>query len=200
PGRGALYHSARRPGARPGRYNPSHFPGCMPMAVRWFLLLFLACAQAAEARMYQWIDPDTRTTQLSGKPPTWYRSPEGGPRVLVFERGRMVDDTARPVSESERQRLREEALVRAEQDQAAIEARLAEARRMQLLLRERAAEEEFDLEPVAVKAQPLPTRGRGESDDTMEAMRALVEKWDELRAARARQMLDQAEEQPATRP
>jgi hypothetical protein len=170
------------------------------MAVRWFLLLFLACAQAAEARMYQWIDPDTRTTQLSGKPPTWYRSPEGGPRVLVFERGRMVDDTARPVSESERQRLREEALVRAEQDQAAIEARLAEARRMQLLLRERAAEEEFDLEPVAVKAQPLPTRGRGESDDTMEAMRALVEKWDELRAARARQMLDQAEEQPATRP
>lgn len=71
---------------------------------------------------------------------------------------------------------------------------------MQLLLRERAAEEEFDLEPVAVKAQPLPTRGRGESDDTMEAMRALVEKWDELRAARARQMLDQAEEQPATRP
>src|SRR5690606_38346940 len=134
PGRAAAYHSARRPGARPGPYNPSHFPGCLPMAVRWFLLLFLACAQAAEARMYQWIDPDTRTTQLSGKPPTWYRSPEGGPRVLVFERGRMVDDTARPVSESERQRLREEALVRAEQDQAAIEARLAEARRMQLLL------------------------------------------------------------------
>src|SRR5690554_7481361 len=47
------------------------------------------------SRMYQWIDPDTQTTQLSGKPPTWYRSAEGGPRVLVFEKGLMVDDTGR---------------------------------------------------------------------------------------------------------
>src|SRR5690606_16282206 len=104
------------------------------MAVRWVLLLLLASGSAAEARMYQCVDPDTQTTQLSGKPPTWYRSAEGGPRVLVFEQGRMVDDTATRVSEVERERLRQEALVRAEQDQAAIQAKLAEAKRLQALL------------------------------------------------------------------
>jgi len=33
--------------------------------------------QSVQAQMYQWTDPESGTTQLSGKPPAWYRSVEG---------------------------------------------------------------------------------------------------------------------------
>jgi hypothetical protein len=166
------------------------------MAVRWVLLLLLACGSAAEARMYQWVDPDTQTTQLSGKPPTWYRSAEGGPRVLVFEQGRMVDDTATRVSEVERERLRQEALVRAEQDQAAIQAKLAEAKRLQALLGQDEVPVPTPAPTVApeTKAELPVAEAAGESSPSVEAMRALVEKWDELRAASARMLLDKTAE------
>lgn len=45
--------------------------------------------------MYQWVDAQTGTVQLSGTPPSWYRGAQSGPRVFVFENGRLVDDTAR---------------------------------------------------------------------------------------------------------
>lgn len=57
--------------------------------------LLLACAAPASARMYQWVDAQTGTVQLSGTPPSWYRGAQPGPRVFVFENGRLVDDTAR---------------------------------------------------------------------------------------------------------
>jgi hypothetical protein len=61
----------------------------------------------AFARMYQWVDPGTGTVQLSGTPPPWYRGgPEAGPRVFVFEQGRLVDDTSRSVAEEQAQALR----------------------------------------------------------------------------------------------
>lgn len=53
-----------------------------------------ATAHCAE-RMYQWTDPSTGRTHFSGRPPHWYRKGDG-PRVLVFEDGRLVDDTAHP--------------------------------------------------------------------------------------------------------
>lgn len=64
----------------------------------------------ASARMYQWTDPDSGRTHLSGHAPPWYRGAGDGPRVFVFERGRLVDDTARQVSPETRRQLREQAL------------------------------------------------------------------------------------------
>ncbi len=60
----------------------------------------------AAARLYQWVDPGTGTTQMSGRPPAWYRGSQGGPRILVFEAGRLIDDTAREVPDAEQSALR----------------------------------------------------------------------------------------------
>ncbi|NIR30430.1 MAG: hypothetical protein GWN84_14205 [Gammaproteobacteria bacterium] len=73
------------------------------------LLLTLLCATAVQARVYQWVSPETGTVQLSGEPPLWYRSVAGGPRVRVYERGVLVDDTAINLPAERRQALREEA-------------------------------------------------------------------------------------------
>ena len=78
------------------------------------IILCLCCSTPVAARMYQWVDPQTGTTQLSGKPPPWYRSGDRGPRVYVFDNGKVIDDTGIRVSDSERERLRNEALLSAE--------------------------------------------------------------------------------------
>lgn len=86
------------------------------------LLLFFVFAHSlpAYARMYQWVDAESGNARLSGEPPAWYRSGERGPRVLVFENGRLVDDTAVIVSPEKRKALREAAFLevdlRREQD------------------------------------------------------------------------------------
>ncbi len=74
----------------------------------WVLALCV-CAQAATARMYQWVNPTIGSVQFAGSPPTWYRSEQGGPRVQVFDHGRLIDDTAIRVSLERRQALRESA-------------------------------------------------------------------------------------------
>lgn len=43
---------------------------------------------------------------MSGEPPSWYRSGNDGPRVLVFENGYLVDDTSILVSYSRSRALR----------------------------------------------------------------------------------------------
>lgn len=60
-------------------------------------------------RMYQWVDPQSGTPYLSSNPPSWYRTPQTGPRVLVFENGRIVDDTAEQVGSGTARGLRDEA-------------------------------------------------------------------------------------------
>lgn len=82
--------------------------------MRWPYLIALTvvlAAAPASARVYQWVDPDSGNVYLSGSPPAWYRSGARGPRVLVFERGKVVDDTGRELSEQEAIALREEALL-----------------------------------------------------------------------------------------
>jgi hypothetical protein len=89
------------------------------MVIVAMILAPLTCA----ARMYQWVDPHTGRTHMAGKPPGWYRSSDAhGPRVLVFENGKLVDDTARSVSVNESSTLRDDALhaaAQAAQDQTA---------------------------------------------------------------------------------
>ena len=81
-------------------------------AMRWrYFILLALLAGPASARLYQWVDPETRHVYLSGSPPAWYRSGGKGPRVLVFDNGKLVDDTGREASEEEARALREQAAV-----------------------------------------------------------------------------------------
>ncbi|HEY7840486.1 MAG TPA: hypothetical protein VIC61_02865 [Gammaproteobacteria bacterium] len=164
------------------------------------LLLLLNLAWPAAARMYQWVDPDTDTPQLSGKPPPWYRSREGGPRVVVYDKDRLIDDTQVVVPDAEREQLRQDALIQAERDQAAINEKLLEAKRMQAVLdRNRPAVEEAPVveapppEPEPVAAPPQAVN----EAPTIEAMRALVESWDAHRTNSARDLANGDDPGPA---
>ncbi len=94
---------------------------------RIIIILLLTCSLAAEARMYQWRDPKTGTTQLSGKPPSWYRTDEKGPRVIVFDKGKIIDDTAIPLDRGQRRALRRQAMLSAEEDIESAKAKAIEA-------------------------------------------------------------------------
>lgn len=95
-------------------------------------LLFtgLFSSEVVYARMYQWTEPDTGSTQLSGKPPAWYRSSSSGPRVFVFENGRLIDDTAAEVSDKVRERMREQAFVLAEEDDQKAKDKVTKSREL----------------------------------------------------------------------
>lgn len=97
--------------------------------MRWLTLLFIAlwCVPAA-ARVYVWTDPNTGTPYMAGAPPAWYRSGIDGPRVLVYDGGELVDDTAVPTPEEQARLLREQA-VQAEQERLADLSRRREAGR-----------------------------------------------------------------------
>ena len=88
----------------------------------WFCLIaLLLLAPNSIARVYQWVSPETGTVQLSGEPPSWYRSGESGTaRVGSGQCGRLVDDTAIALSVEQNAALREEAF-------AEVEARRLEA-------------------------------------------------------------------------
>lgn len=103
-----------------------------------FLLLIVAIfalSATAHARMYQWVDAESGNVRLSGEPPSWYRSAERGPRVLVFEEGRLVDDTAINLPPEQRKAYREAAFLEVDlrREQDAVKklerAALREARR-----------------------------------------------------------------------
>ncbi len=113
---------------------------------RLLIVLLLLVSTAAGARMYQWQDPTSKSVQFSGVPPAWYRSPEGGPRVRVYDGGRLVDDTYIQLSAEDSRSMRELAF-RALQEEQQIQAikRLERAARVEETRREqarRAAERE----------------------------------------------------------
>jgi hypothetical protein len=160
-----------------------------------FLILFQITPLAA-ARMYQWTDPDTGTTQLSGKPPAWYRSGETGPRIFVYENGRLVDDTGILLTETENERLRQHALLQVEQDrQAAMEKMLQAMQRkaaLDLQNRDREELEEIPADTITAQRQEVP-EDAGDIDSTAptaEQMRALLEEYERLRTENARQLLE----------
>lgn len=163
------------------------------------LLLLLVLTQAAPcafARMYQWTDPDTGTTQLSGKPPAWYRSGETGPRIFVYEGGQLIDDTGIQLSEPESERLRTNALLQVEQDrQAAMEKMLQAMQRKAVLdFQGRGREELEEIPPGTVTAEREIIPEQAENVDgtapTAEQMRALLEEYERLRTENARQLLE----------
>lgn len=91
-------------------------PGSASMNRLLFLLLLLVSTSAA-ARMYEWQDPHTKSIQFSGVPPAWYRSPGAGPRVRVYDGGRLVDDTYILLSPEDNRSMREAAFRTLEEEQ-----------------------------------------------------------------------------------
>lgn len=166
---------------------------------RILLVIIITVASfAAEARMYQWVDPDNGVTQLSGKPPVWYRSREGGPRVFVFENGKIIDDTGRSVSETKRESLRQQALLKAEDDKELARKKLLDAKRLQAMLnpstdKEQDAIVEDKPEPeknTKKQKQPPPAT----EQETVDKMKALIQEWESQRTQSARKLI-----QPGTK-
>ena len=62
----------------------------------WLLALGLLATSmgVSAAKMYQWVDQNTGSVQLAGQSPPWYCSTRSGPRVRVYEHGKVIDDTA----------------------------------------------------------------------------------------------------------
>jgi hypothetical protein len=159
-----------------------------------FLSLLVLLPGLGEARLYQWVDPDTGTTQLSGRPPAWYRGSTPGvaklPRVYVFENGRLIDDTAIVIPLDRQAVLRMEAFTTNETDAGvAVPAN-------------RAAGTSFGADPAASPAHQetaaiLPAGASADSKpepetaaETVARLRAIVAAWDSLRSEQARAIVD----------
>ncbi len=143
-----------------------------------FFLTLVLLASVADARMYQWVDPATGSVQMSGTPPTWYRSAWGGPRVQVFDRGNVVDDTSIALTDDQNQAMRDEAfrqfdesnqlkaLKRLEQDALKESARKDR-------LDEMAAAEGEDMQDAAPQPEDI-------TEKTIGQLKELIESFDQL--------------------
>ncbi len=165
---------------------------------------FALNSQIAQARMYQWLNPETGNTQLSGKPPTWYRSQVGGPRVFVYDNGQLVDDSAVAVSDLHRTTLRNRAFELArEEDQIANKRRAelkAAMQRSVALEEEKQEQEAVDEQSLLAellakamfrKPEPAPeVEKKAEPEvDTVEQLKSIIEAWDLQQSNQARKVL-----------
>lgn len=156
----------------------------------------LSTAPAA-ARMYQWRNTASGTTQLSGTPPAWYRSSERGPRVYVFENNQLVDDTAIAVSTEQRQALHAQAFGQPPSAGRAREdapARAAPAADKPTLTMPASAADNIIIPPAPSVASA--TAGKAA------ALKALIDAWDQHQLDQARSLLDMlpATDKPAPAP
>ncbi len=171
------------------------------------VLLFLITAISVEARMYQWTEPGVETTQLSGKPPAWYRSTAGGPRVFVFDNGRLIDDTAVNVSDEVRQRMREEAFILVEEDKQKAQEKIAKAektRKKQIkdkpetnkeTTREEKVQQESTIELITEALFPKENKEEQQSEanlaeQSLDELKAIITDWEESRTQDAKQALE----------
>ena len=152
------------------------------------IFLFLLLSLPVEARMYQWLDPDSGTTQLSGKPPYWYRSTETGPRVFVFENGRIIDDTAVLLTDEHRNKMRQKAFAYVEEQQKLQQTKT----QSDTELTEDSLEEELEL----AASDEADAAGESETDNssqfmqmTMEQMRTLIQDWENTQTEKAREII-----------
>jgi len=167
-------------------------------------VLLLQISSVAVARMYQWTDPDTGTTQLSGKPPSWYRSGDTGPRVFVFENGRVIDDTGISLPESENERLRQDALLKVEDDRQAALEKLVQAMRQKAMIDLQNRGEEVEEMPAEITAERQRVVESVPQETTItptaEEMRALLDQYEQLRTENARLLLENSAPDESTPP
>ena len=183
------------------------------MIFRNLLLLALVYCPVAQARMYQWIDPDSGTTQLSGKPPVWYRSNEKGPRIIVIENGKVIDDTSIKVSDDVREILRQRAYMSVEENQSTAlqKAKIAEKLKSGFesnqknistnvqqqeasgkteILMDDTAEQPVEIAEPATDDEENMVTETGENEVTEEQMRARIQEWENQRTEEARKLLE----------
>jgi hypothetical protein len=156
-------------------------------------VLFGILTGVATARMYQWTDPDSGTVQLSGTAPAWYRGKQVGPRVLVFNDGELLDDTAVEVPEAHRADLRRRALEKpdanlaqppADASAAALKTAMDKARGMGVDIA--AVASEFEQNHTEEQASLNPGADVSEKVATL---KSLVELWDQQQLSQARSLL-----------
>jgi ABC-type methionine transport system ATPase subunit len=174
------------------------------MILRSLLFLSLLLSPIAQARMYQWVDPDSGTTQLSGTPPTWYRSAERGPRIFVIEKGQIIDDTAIKISDEQRDILRQRAFIKVEDDRTIATQKALEAEKLKAALTIESDEkttmeqqvvdtpeevvEEADI--VAAEVDETTESKKDAEELTAEEMRAKIKDWENERTEEAKKLLD----------
>lgn len=143
-----------------------------------FFLSLALLASVADARMYQWVDPATGSVQMSGTPPTWYRSARGGPRVQVFDGGNVVDDTSIALTDDQNQALRDEAFRQFDESN-----QLKALKRLeQDALKDSARKERLD-ELAAAEGEDVQDAGPQPEDiteKTIEQLKDLIESFDQL--------------------
>ncbi len=169
------------------------------MTRRLIFLALLLASLPVQARMYQWTDPETGTTQLSGKPPAWYRSPDNGPRVIVFEKGRVIDDTSINISDSSREELRGQALAKAAEDKEKARQMALQAEQLKLKIGAQLQEEPFA--PVAGETEialpdnALPEPAAEQSDMPVnnelneDNLRALILEWEQQKTQQSKEKI-----------
>ena len=152
---------------------------------RLLLLSLLLVSTAAGARMYQWQDPHSKSVQFSGVPPAWYRSPGGGPRVRVYDGGKLVDDTSIRLSEEDSASMREIAF-RALQEERQLEAinRLERAARREQERKEQAEREALRAEAASEQSDtseaPPEVLQDSLSADEVSRLKAIIAEFDRL--------------------
>jgi hypothetical protein len=149
--------------------------------------------------MYQWKDPETGTTHLSGVPPAWYRSENHGPRVFVFEKGKMIDDTGINISNEQRDLLRIRALLKADEDIQAAKQKALQSERLKAVL-DMQHKDEIPIEEVEIP-EGTDTLGETDGDETIEKlpdvsrltadeMRALILDWERKQTEAAKDLIN----------
>ena len=158
---------------------------------------------SADARMYQWIDPDSGTTQLSGKPPAWYRGASGGPRVFVFDEGRLIDDTAVAVSDEVRQRMRQQSFVLAEEDRQEAQEKLVRSKELKEKFKDKDVELDSSESEVAVDELPElvetdieyqleqdQEQDSSATEEQMEQLKKIIADWEASQTESAKKVLE----------
>jgi len=170
------------------------------MILRSVLFLSLLFGTIVQARMYQWVDPASGTTQLSGTPPTWYRSAEGGPRTFVIEKGQIIDDTAIKISDEQRNLLRQRAYLKVEEDRTAAAQKALEAEKLKaafaiepdekITMEQQIDTSEEVVEEVASEVDETTESKEDADEQTAEEMRAKIEDWENKLTDEAKKLLD----------
>ena len=142
--------------------------------------LNLGAAAASTARLYQWHDPSTGTLQLAGRAPPWYRDSKQGPRVRVYQAGRLLDDTARAVPPDDRAALRAAAFGLAAPGRAILPGP--------------------DATPSAPTIPPSPAVQRPATAAKIEEFKALLEAWDREQTAAAVKPIEPVPASPPNSP
>lgn len=158
-------------------------------------LALVAILPASQARMYQWEQPQSGVIQLSGVAPAWYRSVHPGPQILVFDNGRLVDDTNVSVSNAHRIVLRQNALGE-QASQEAIAATTPNSTQdtsLKAVLTE-AAKEGINIEELAAEALAAAEAEKPPTANTVQAtvdeLKALLSRWDIAKSNDAHSLLE----------